>query len=219
MHTFTPGTKDAYADSHQSCWCLYCSRRDPACGSPSSSQGLQGRLPNLSAKTAGWVTWKGAREAWGEGTALGSEACGGDRCPGGCVGRSAPSHTFWASLNSHWRNAHLDTTFSKIGRKRNNGGEGGGHRKKHTHTQTKINFWRVLWNHNKGPADCFITSSWGKTPGIIFYLAVILLHYSFSQVFQHVCRSESTNAKTWMYRYTWKSAELTQLRHVSKCLR
>lgn len=141
-----------------------------------------------------------------------------DWCSGGCVGRSASSHTFWASLNSCCRNAHLDTTFSKIGRKRNNGGEGGGHRKKHTHTQTKINFWSLLWNHNKGPAECFITSSWGKTPGIIFYLAVILLHYSFSQVFQHVCRSESTNTKTFMYRYTWKSAELTQLRHVSKCL-
>lgn len=52
-------------------------RSDPGCGSPSSSAGLQGRLPNISAQAAGRMTWQGAGEGQGEGTALGSEACGG----------------------------------------------------------------------------------------------------------------------------------------------
>jgi len=47
---------------------------------------------------------------------------GGDQCHSGCVGRSALSHTFWASLNSCCRNAHLETSFWGTGMKRNNEG-------------------------------------------------------------------------------------------------
>lgn len=139
---FTLWAKDAHVDSESVMLMLMLQRAalslQPRVGSSfwagaccPLQQGWQGRLADFSplpvgleTQTAGQATWQRAREGWGSGAELGSEARG-DRWPGGCVGRRAPSHTFWASLNC-CRNAHLDTSFCRTGRKRNNGGWGKG---------------------------------------------------------------------------------------------
>lgn len=128
--------------ANQWCWCLCCSGQPCPCSQELGAvSGLGLAVLFSRAGRAGWPTsppclWElrprqQDRQPGKEQEKDGVQALswaprqGGDRWPGGCVSRRALSRTFWASLNC-CRNAHLDTSFCRTGRKRNNGGWGKG---------------------------------------------------------------------------------------------
>lgn len=141
----------------------------------------------------------------------------GDRCPSGCGGRRASSHTFWASLNNRCRNAHLDRSFCKTGRKRNNGGRGKGReRRTPTHKPKSISgvsyeiTAKVLW-------AAFFPLAKDKCK-VSFSVSL-----SSSYTVFHRCFIKHTDQKIQMPKPEYKGlleslAELMQLRQASKCL-